>query len=265
MAASIYNTGVVTPDLMLKTALHGLYGVYAAATFAVVVLLLFCPLLIVAPTLPLRRNIGRAAVRAWLLVSFIPFRVRGLEHLPAQPCIALSNHASYVDGMLVTAALPGRFTFLVQHGAASWPYVGLVIRRMGVRFVNRTAAREAALATRDLIVRLQSGESLAIFPEGTFRKPAELMAFQNGAFVIAARAGVPVVPAVLRGSRRLFGEGQKLPQWSAIDIEFFAPIVPQGVDRAAADALRDAARAVMLAHCGEADGLRTSASADRID
>jgi 1-acyl-sn-glycerol-3-phosphate acyltransferase len=243
---------------MLKTALRRLYGVYAAATFAVVVLLLFCPLLILAPMLPLRRAIGRAAVRAWLLTSFIPFRVKGLEHLPSGACIALSNHASYVDGILFTAALPGRFTFLVQHGAASWPYIGLVLKRMGVRFVNRSVAREAAQATRDLIGRLEAGESLAIFPEGTFRKAAELMPFQGGAFLVAARAGVPVVPAVLRGSRRLFGEGQKLPHWSAIEIEFFAPIPPQDAGREAANSLRDAARAVMLAHCGEADGLHTA-------
>jgi 1-acyl-sn-glycerol-3-phosphate acyltransferase len=243
---------------MLQTALRRLHSVYAATTFAVVIMLLFCPLLIVMPTLPVRRAIGRAAVRVWLFVSFMPFRVKGLEHLPAEPCIALSNHASYVDGILFTAALPGRFTFLVQHRAAEWPYIGLVLRRMGVRFVDRTAARAAAQATRGLIDQLHAGESLAIFPEGTFRKAPGLLAFQGGAFVVAARAGVPVVPAVMRGSRRLFGEGQRLPQWSAIEVEFFAPILPQGSDRDAANALRDAARAVMLAHCGEVDGLVTA-------
>lgn len=239
---------------MLKTALHRLYGVYAAATFAVVVLLLFCPLLIVAPTLPLRRAIGRAAVRSWLSVSFIPFRVRGHEHLPEQACVALCNHASYVDGILLTAALPARFTFLVQHRAADWPYIGLVIRRMGVRFVNRGSPREAAQATRALIDSLHAGESLAIFPEGTFRKAAELLPFHSGAFVVAAKAGVPVAPAVMRGTRQLFGEGQRLPAWSRIDVEFLPMIAPAGSDRAAASALRDAARAVMLARCGEADG-----------
>lgn len=240
---------------MHRKLLEALYGSYAAAMFVVVVLLLFSPALIAAPTLPARRRIGRAAVRAWALACFMPFRVRGREHLPAQPCIVTCNHASYLDGILLTAALPTHFTFLVQHGASEWPYVGLIIRRMGVSFVNRGSARAAAQVTRNLVERVRGGEALAIFPEGTFRRAPELLPFQTGAFLIASRAGVPVVPTVLRGSRRIFGEGQKLLRWHPIEIEFFPPLAPDTHSRDAAHALRDAARAVMLANCGEGDAL----------
>ncbi len=239
---------------MLPTLFRKLHGIYAAAVFVVVVLLIHCPLLIVLPTLPARRAVGRFGVRLWMLLSFMPFRVRGLEHLPDGPCIVICNHASYLDGILLTAALPSRFTFLVQSRAAEWPYVGLVIKRMGVQFVNRWSAREAAVATRALIDGLKAGESYAIFPEGTFRAPPVLLPFQSGAFLIAARAGVPVVPAVLRGSRRLLGEGRRLFTWSAIEIECFAPLRASADSRAAADTLSVTARAVMLAHCGDVDG-----------
>jgi len=111
-----------------------------------------------------------------------PIRVRGLEHLPEGPCVVVANHASYMDGLVLTAAIPARFSFVVQDGAANWPVVGLVIRRMGVIFINRTSAREGARQTRDLIRRLEQGESLAVFPEGTFRKEPGLMTFRNGAF-----------------------------------------------------------------------------------
>ncbi len=248
---------------MPTAVLRRFYGLYALVMFVVVVLLLFCPLLIVTPTLRLRRQIGRITVRAWLLTCFVWFRVKGVEHLPAQPCIALSNHASYVDGIILTAALPTRFTFLVQHGAESWPYVGLIIRRMGVSFVNRTAALQAAHATCGLMERVKTGESLAIFPEGTFSVAAALNRFYEGAFFIACQTGVPVVPAVIRGSRRFFGEGQGLPHWSSIEIEIFAPILPTGSDRQATATLCDAARAVMLAHCGEADGLASASDHKR--
>jgi 1-acyl-sn-glycerol-3-phosphate acyltransferase len=240
---------------MFRKLLQTLYGVYAAATFVVLVLLLCCPLLIMAPTLPMRRAIGRFAVRAWCAASFIPFRIRGLSHIPAGPCIAICNHASYLDGILLTAALPSRFTFLVQHGAGDWPYVGLVIRRMGASLVNRTSARAAAQATREMLDRVAAGESFAIFPEGTFRRAPALLPFQAGAFVIASRAGVPVLPAVIQGSRTVFGEGQKMLRWQPIRIEFLAPIPSPSYSREAANALRDTARAVVLAHCGEADGL----------
>ena len=235
--------------------LRTLFGVYSMTVLVIVLLLIFCPLLIVAPTLPLRRAIGRLGVRAWLALSFIPFRVRGLEHLPPGPCIAVCNHASYLDGLILTAALPSRFTFLVQHGAADWPYVGLIIKRMNVSFVNRGSVRAAALATRELIDRIKAGEPFAIFPEGTFRQPSTLLPFQSGAFMIAVRAGVPVVPVVLRGSRSLYGDGQKVFHWTPLSVEAFAPVTAQDGGREAAENLRDAARATILAHCGETDGV----------
>jgi 1-acyl-sn-glycerol-3-phosphate acyltransferase len=170
------------------------------------------------------------------------------------------NHASYLDGIIVTAGLPGRFTFLVQHGAADWPYIGWIIKRMGVSFVNRGSVRAAAQATRELIGRIDAGESFAIFPEGTFRQPAALLPFHNGAFMIAARAKVPVVPAVLRGTRALYGEKQKLFRWNPVSLELLQPVRPHGEDRDAVQALRDAARAAILEHCGEADGIDLSFS-----
>lgn len=239
---------------MLLTLFRKLLGIHAAMVFIVVVLGLFCPLLIVAPTLAQRRAIGRLAVRSWLLLSFIPFRVKGLEHVPEAPAVVICNHASYLDGILLTAALPPHFTFFVQHGAADWPYIGLIIRRMGCSFVNRRSPREAAKATKALIDRIKAGESFAIFPEGTFRAAPVLLPFQSGAFVIAARAGAQVVPTVLRGSRSLLGEGRKLFTWAPIEIQCFPALQASNDSRAAADTLSAMARAVMLANCGDQDG-----------
>jgi 1-acyl-sn-glycerol-3-phosphate acyltransferase len=204
----------------------------------------------------MRRWIGRLGVKVAMAAIGQPLRIRGLEHLPAAPSIVVANHASYLDGLVLTAALPSRFNFVVQDGAASWPYIGLVIRRMGVIFVNRTSAREGALQTRQLIRRVQDGESLAVFPEGTFRKEPGLMQFRNGAFLMAAHANVPVVPAAIRGTRRMFGEGAKLPAWSPVTIEIRPPLAPRGsTDRDVVNALRDDARAEVLKICGEPDGI----------
>lgn len=228
------------------------YGVYAAlALLAAIVVML--PFVLLLPTLRLRRAAGRAGVRFALMLALVPVRVRGLGHLPAGPCVVVSNHASYLDGPLLTAALPGRFTFVVQHGAAGWPLFGRVIRAMGVTFVNRSEARAGAAATRGLIRRLQGGDSLAVFPEGTFEAGPGLLPFRRGAFLMAVHAGVPVVPAVIRGTRRLFGGGRRRLCWSRVDIEFFEPLADGGDHRHAIDHLRDRARAVVLAHCGEPD------------
>ena len=237
---------------MLQCALKTLYGLYAAITLSVVFILL-CLLIIIGPTLAIRRATGRFGVKFAMLLIGQPLKVTGLENLPAGPCVCVANHASYADGLILTAALPTRFTFLVQHRAASWPLVGKTIQRMGVSFVNRGSARDAALATRELLRRLKEGDSFTIFAEGTFKRPAGLMAFHSGAFVIACKAGVPVAPAVIRGSRQLLGEGMQLPGFSRLHIEVLPAIAPQGEGREAAHTLRDAVRAAILARCGEPD------------
>jgi 1-acyl-sn-glycerol-3-phosphate acyltransferase len=236
------------------------YGTYAACAIAVSVLL-WGPFVLLLPTLALRRAAGRFGVRAAMAVAGLPVRIRGLERLPPGPCIVVSNHCSYLDGPLMTAALPSRFTFVVQHGAADWPVVGPIIRRMGVTFVNRASARDGAVQTRLLMRRLAEGDSFVIFPEGTFEAPPGLLPFRRGAFLIAVHAGVPVVPAVIRGSRKLLGDGRRLMRWSPIEIEVFAPLVPDGDHRHAVQALSEGSRRVVLAHCGESDRGRARAGA----
>lgn len=243
---------------LLRKPAAAVYAVYAAAVFGVLVLLVFCPLIVIAPGVPLRRRIARIGMRSVLFCMGVPFRVRGREHLPPGACIAVANHASYLDGMVLTAALPERFTFVVQHGAADWPYAGLVLRRLQARFVNRTSARESAVQTRGLLRTLRRGESLAVFAEGTFVNEPGLMPFKNGAFLIAAKTLVPVVPVGIRGTRRLYGGGRRLPRWSRVEIEICAPIAPSND----ACALREAARRAVLAVCGEPDAGRLQAAND---
>ncbi len=237
---------------MLKRTFDSLYPPLAAAMLAAVTALV-CAVVIAGPTLTIRRELGRLGVRLLLLSIGIPLRVHGREHLPQGPCIVVANHASYLDGLVLTAALPRRFSFVVQDGAASWPLIGLTLRRMGVIFVNRASTHHSAQLTRQLMRRLHQGEPLAIFAEGTFNAAPGLLPFKSGAFLIAARTRSPVVPAGIRGTRRLYGGGRRLPRWSTVQIEFQPPLHADGGDRDAALKLRDQTRNQVLALCREPD------------
>jgi 1-acyl-sn-glycerol-3-phosphate acyltransferase len=225
------------------------YTVYATAMFCLNTFVLICPLILVLPGMTLRRRIGAFGVRLGMLLMLVPFKVRGAENLPAGPCIVVSNHASYIDGMVMTAALPTRFSFVIQHGAASWFYAGSVLKRMGYRFVNRTSARAGAVQTRALLRDIQGGMSLAIFAEGTFKAEPGLLPFKNGAFLLASKAGVPVVPVTIRGTRHLLGGARTRFRWSPVTVDIGKPLAVGGN----AAALRDASRSIVLAQCGEPD------------
>jgi 1-acyl-sn-glycerol-3-phosphate acyltransferase len=99
------------------------------------------------------------------------------------------------------------------------------------------------------------GVSLALFPEGTFTRAAGLRPFFLGAFMAAARSGVPVVPVAIRGPRGILRSGQWLPRRGAIVVTIAPPVAPpEAVEPfAAAVILRDQARAAILANCGEPD------------
>jgi 1-acyl-sn-glycerol-3-phosphate acyltransferase len=226
----------------------------ALATPALVIVTFFvCLIVIIGPTLAVRRELGRLGVRLMLGCIGIPLRVRDSHHVLRRHCIVVSNHTSYLDGLVLTAALPRQYTFVVQDGAAGWPLVGLTLRRMGVVFVNRAAARESARLTRQLMRRLHHGEPLAIFAEGTFKAEPGLLPFKAGAFLMAARENVPVVPAAITGTRRVYGGGRSLPRWSPIEVHFRPARYPDGTDRDAALRLREEVRREVLSMCGEGD------------
>ncbi|WP_299696320.1 lysophospholipid acyltransferase family protein [Hydrocarboniphaga sp.] len=234
----------------------GLYTVYATAMFCINTFVLICPLILVLPGVGLRRRIASFGVRLGMLLMGVPFRVRGSDNLPAGPCIVVSNHASYLDGLVMTAALPARFNFVIQHGAAKWFYAGTVLRRLGYRFVNRSSARAGAVQTRALLRDLRAGESLAIFAEGTFKAEPGLLPFKNGAFLLAAKTSVPVVPVTICGTRRLLGGGTTRFRWSRVSVDIGRPLPVGGH----APTLRDAARAAILAQCGEPDAQAPAAA-----
>jgi 1-acyl-sn-glycerol-3-phosphate acyltransferase len=91
------------------------------------------------------------------------------------------------------------------------------------------------------------------FPEGTFTRRTGLTGFYLGAFKAASEAGLPVVPAAIRGTRALLRGEQWFPRRARVSVEFAEPVVPAGADFSAIVRLRDAVRNAILARCGEPD------------
>lgn len=229
----------------MRKLMRVVYGGYSLAVFAVSATL-SAVLIIIAPGQKVRRRIGATGMRVALALAGIRLRREGLMHLPTQPCVVVANHASYLDGLIMTAVLPPHFGFVIKAEAARVPLVGLVLRRMGASFVTRTNPHRASLETRSLLRSLQRGESLAVFPEGTFSTGHALLPFRLGAFVLASRATVPVIPAVITGTRRILPDKTWLPRHSHIRVRLLPPLSAPGTAREHAVRLRDVAREAIL-------------------
>jgi 1-acyl-sn-glycerol-3-phosphate acyltransferase len=184
---------------------------------------------------------GRAA-RALLKLAGVPLRVQGMDALQSgRPCVMVCNHASYLDGMLLVAALPRACTFVAKRELAGQFIAGRFLTRLGTAFVERLDARRSVLDAQRMAEMAQAGRTLLVFPEGTFRADPGLLPFHLGGFLAAAQAGVPVVPLVLTGTREMLAAGRWLPRRAALAVTALPPVAPPA--RATTDGLADAQRA----------------------
>jgi len=233
--------------------LRFLYGIYAIALFLVLGLSTLL-LVLVVPGTRRRRGIARAMSRTFFSLAGMPLTVKGAEQLPDGQCVVVSNHASYLDGVVFTAALPAQFAFVIKREMNGVPLAGLLLRRLGSHFVERVNRNRGAADARRVLRDAISGNSLAFFPEGTFTPTPGLLKFHTGAFTTAIRAGCPIVPATVRGTRVALSPTGGLPRPGRIEVRILAPIEPQAAtaEDAAID-LRDRARAAILSELGEPD------------
>jgi 1-acyl-sn-glycerol-3-phosphate acyltransferase len=207
------------------------------------------------PTLSLRRGTARIAARGFFLFAGMPLRLRGCENLPVGQCVVVANHASYLDGVVMAAALPPRFGFVIKREMNDVPVAGLLLRRIGSEFVDRFNRHKGGTDARRVLRTAAGGHSLVFFPEGTFTAEVGLGKFHTGAFAIAARAACPVVPAVILGTRRNMPATRVFPRPGPLQVRFGAPIfaVAASASEDPALVLRDQSRAAILEQLGEPD------------
>ncbi len=245
----------------LLTPLRLLYTAWISVAFLALGLMALV-LLVLLPRLTQRRAAARHLARAFLATAGMPLRVRFPQRLPPGQCVIVCNHASYIDGIVLTAALPPHFGFVIKREASEVPLIGGLLRRLGSQFVERFDRHRSAADARRVLRSATAGHSVVFFPEGTFPQVPGLLKFHLGAFVTAVRVGCPLVPAAVRGTRRALPP-RGLPWPGAIEFELLPALCPgDGTDAHAVPRLRDAARNAILAALGEPD-LTCSADTDR--
>src|SRR5580692_9581892 len=207
----------------MRLIAKSLYGLYVAVLFTTLALAALL-VMVLLPGLSRRRWLARVTSRAFLQLAGMPLTVEGLERLPAGPCVLVSNHASYLDGLVFTAALPPRFGFVIKREMATVPLAGFLLHRIGSQFMARDKAGQTTKDARRVMRSAENGQSMVFFPEGTFSEEPGLLKFHFGAFATAHRAGCPVVPAIIQGSRLALSPRGGLPHPTPLRIEILEPV-----------------------------------------
>jgi 1-acyl-sn-glycerol-3-phosphate acyltransferase len=226
-----------------------------AAWLALALALLLPPVWALVALVPSRRfgfALARFAARTALRALGCRLSVAGLERLPGTgPLVLACNHASYADVAALIALLPIDVLFVAKREVLRYPLVGAFVRRCGHLTVDRWDAVQS-VADADSVARaLGAGSDVLFFPEGTFVAATGLRPFRLGAFAAAARAGAPVVPLALRGTRQVMRGDWGLPRPGPIALQVGEPVAPSGTEMAQLVALRSAVADRIAAHCGE--------------
>jgi 1-acyl-sn-glycerol-3-phosphate acyltransferase len=200
-----------------------------------------------APTGPAADRMVRGWCRLMLAASGCSLRLEGVDYLSAPgPLVLAANHGSYLDVVVLLAALPVPFRFVAKQELAAAPVVGSIIRKVGHLTVERgTSSRSVTDALR-VTRALREGLSVLVFPEGTFVRAPGILPFRLGGFKAAIETRCPVIPVTIRGTREILPDGSWLPRPGPVTVAVGAPIVPEGDGWPVMVRLRDRTRAEII-------------------
>ncbi len=234
----------------LKRIFRFIYGAYLILLLPPLVAFLWVAVML-SPKKHIR-GLLRGVARLFLSLSGLFPHLQGESNLRQRgPVVWVSNHASYTDALFLTAILPANVRFVAKQELLQVPILRTFLSMGQHITVDRGDVSKGASATEGIETLLKSGESVLIFPEGTFLPAAGLRPFKLGAFKAAVEAGVPVCSIALRGTRRLLRDGRWLPDWHRVNISVGKATMPEENVWREVVRLRDHARKEIGLHCGE--------------
>lgn len=177
---------------------------------------IFCPLIyfytMVLGTLSLISSLfdrsGRvqhefARVWSWLILktTLVRVEVQGRDRLDtSRPCLYAANHLSALDIPTLFVHIPAQFRIMAKKELFRYPFLGWHLRRSGQLPIDQTNPITSIRSLRKAVETLREGLPLVIFPEGGRSENGHVQPFMSGAFYIAIKAQVPIVPLAIVGT-----------------------------------------------------------------
>jgi len=148
--------------------------------------------------------------------------VEGRENIPPEGGVIIAaNHISYVDPPLLGAVLPRRATFMARRGLFEMPLLRWVMKQTAIP-VDRQKTRPSTI--KEAVTRLKKGGVVVLFPEGRRSETGELLEGKRGIGMLVGLSGVPVVPALIKGTDRMLPVDAKWLKRARVMIVFDRPI-----------------------------------------
>jgi len=189
-------------------------------------------------------KLARVWARSLLAIAGVKVKVEGLEKLtPGASYVFASNHLSYMDTPVILTHIPADFRFMAKSGLFKIPLLGTHLGQAGHIPVPRQDPRAAVKTMTVAANSIRSRNiSLLIFPEGGRSNDGKLHPFKDGAAFIAIKAGVPVVPLAISGTREILAMHSATFHRGDVTLRIGEPIATEGLTLHDRKSVTEAAR-----------------------
>jgi 1-acyl-sn-glycerol-3-phosphate acyltransferase len=163
-------------------------------------------------------------------ISGIDLGVKGIENInPDKTYVICANHQSQVDIPVLFAALPMPIRFLAKRSLFYIPLFGWSLYLAGFVPIDRGSSSRARKSLRRGAQRIKTGPCLMVFPEGTRSPDGKIHDFMSGAFTLAIKSGVPILPVAIRGSYEIVPKSTLNVQPGPVELVIGSPFSTDGM------------------------------------
>ncbi len=168
--------------------------------------------------------IGVSGAKLALRLGGVQTRASGLENIPTGVCLFVANHASNADPPAVVGAIPRRVALLGKKEVFEIPILSRALRLANFVPVDRSNRASAIASVDQATAYLRQGVSFLVFPEGTRSADGRLQPFKKGSFVMAIKAGVPIVPIAVAGAHHIMRKGEQTLHPGVMEVKFLPAV-----------------------------------------
>lgn len=228
---------------LLRTVATGLVGLVATIVAAIAAISVSRR----HPTGPQIERVIDGWSRAWLRAAGVDLTVLGAERLDTnRSYVVVANHSSALDIMACFLGVPLPIRFLAKKELFGVPLLAPAMRAIGIIEVDRQARVAVHEQINQQVKELVAGgRSVIIFPEGTRTRDGALGPFKKGAFTIAVRSGLPVLPVTIHGGYAAWPPGSGLVRGGPMTVIIDEPIETEGLSVTQTSEVRDRVHAII--------------------
>lgn len=192
--------------------------------------------------------LARLWCRLWLFFSGVKLHVIGKEHVqPDATYVVVSNHASYFDIPALLLGLPiKKVRIVAKESLGKIPFFGWSMAMGDFILIKRGANRDALKSLLKAIEKLRQGKSVILFADGTRSLDGRIQPFKRGAFIVAEKAGVPILPVTILGSYKIMRRDTVLISPGDITLVIDKPIPTEA--KSADDLLKESYNVISSNH-----------------